>query len=95
MHHMKLDEVRAGSETSARVVPNLNFHFDNNGMPVFLNNLASYDDADHNMRQAEGGVVINSQTVKYNSVMKSTQSKLINRKSTIPLNPVRSNNISP
>ena len=95
MHHMKLDEVRAGSETSARVVPNLNFHFDYIGMPVFLNNLASYDDADHNMRQAEGGVVINSQTVKFNSVMKNTQSKLINRKSTIPLNPVRSNNISP
>ena len=66
---------------------------DTNGMPVFMNNLRSYDDVEH-MKQLEEHV-IHDHAPKGKSPSTIRKSKLINRKSTIPLSPVRSNNLSP
>ena len=66
---------------------------DTNGMPVFMNNLRSYDDVEQ-MKQVEEHEMHDNQP-KGKSPPTIRKSKLINRKSTIPLSPVRSNNLSP
>ena len=73
------------------------FGLDSNGMPVFLDKLRSYDDAEDNQQQAND-IVMNEPQVKFKPAQKTPKkSKIINRKNTIPLSlsPVRSNNMSP
>ena len=59
---MQQEEIRGNSEQSARVGQTATFGLDSNGMPVFLDKLRSYDDAEDNQQQASD-IVMNEPQV--------------------------------